>query len=232
MKGRLDIEWIAMKAGVKPANRVSISPERADETETRLRRDGFAVARSEHTIDFPGRDPSLILYVAPDADKALALADAEAQLLPPKNDNLSLDDEIVLHTRFGALLGFPSCCVAEFCSRLRHGITCRLDGSSAHEDFVAAECAAAASRHFLGRLNDLSPDRRARIVTFYPCRYDCPTASGYASAVFAAAQKMDPTAASELRAALLGEMNIGVDGTRGADAVRLPESLRVDFAEF
>ena len=39
---RLDIEWIAMKAGVKPANRVSIDPQRADEVETRLRRDGFA----------------------------------------------------------------------------------------------------------------------------------------------------------------------------------------------
>jgi hypothetical protein len=229
---RLDIEWIAMKAGVKPANRVSVEPRRADEVESRLRRDGFAVARSAGAVKFPGREPSTILYVAPDERKAMALAAAEARLLPSSDAKLPLDEEIALHTRFGELLGFPRCCVAEFCNRLRRGITCRIDGGVADEDFVAAECAARASRRFLGRLNDLSPDRRARIVTFYPCRYDCPAASDYAAAVFAAAAKMDATAAAELRAALLGEMHIGVDGTRGDAAAAMPGSLRVDFTIF
>lgn len=221
-----------MKAGVKPANRVSVAPERADETEVRLRRDGFAVVRSHDTVAFPGREPSTILYVAPSEEGARTLATAEAPLLPSASGKLSLDEEIVLHTRFGALLGFPHCCVAEFCNRLRRGITCRIDGGFADEDFVAAECAARASARFLGRLNDLSPDRRARLVTFYPCRYDCPVAADYAAAVFTAAVQRDPAAAAELRAALLGEMYIAVDGSRGAAAAAMPESLRVEFADF
>jgi hypothetical protein len=221
-----------MQAGIKPANRVSISPERAAEVEKRARREGFSVAHASHTVEFPGRAPSVILYLARDEANALALAEAEAPLLPPQNAKLQIDEELVFHSRLGQLLGFPSCCVEEFGARLRRGITCRLDGRTAHEDFVNAEYAARGSRQFLGRLNDLSPDRRARIVTFYPCRYDCPAASAYAEAVFAAALKMDAAAAAELRAALLGEMCIGVDGTRGPAASPPTEILAVDFATF
>jgi len=221
-----------MRAGVKPANRVSVPPERASEVETRARREGFAVAHSARSVEFPGRTPSMILYLARDEANARALAEAEAPLLPPLNAKLPLDEELVFHTRLGALLGFPSCCVEEFGARLRRGITRRLDGREAHEDFVAAECAARASQGFLGRLNDLSPDRHVRIVTFYPCRYDCPTASAYAEAVFAAAVKTDPTAAAELRDALLGEMRISVDGTRGDAASPPADTLTVDFASF
>lgn len=221
-----------MKAGVKPANRISITPDRADETEARLRRDGFAVVRSAHVVEFPGREPSTILYVAPDQDRAASLRDAESMLLPPHNAKLGLDQEVELHTRFGELLGFPSCCVEEFCVRLRHGITCRVDGGFADEDFVAAEYASRASGQFLGRLNDLSPDRRARIVTFYPCSYDCPQASDYARDVFAAAEKMDPSAAGALQQALLGTMHIAVDGARGDEAAARPDALHIEFKVF
>jgi hypothetical protein len=229
---RLDVEWIAMKAGIKPGNRVTIAPERAAEIETRARREGLSVARGLHMVEFPGRPPSVILYLAHDEAYALSLAKAEAPLLPPENATLRIDEELVFHARLGQLLGFPSCCVDEFGVRLQRGITRRLGGSDAHEDFVAAECAARGSRQFLGRLNDLLPDRRVRIVTFYPCRYDCPTASAYAAAVFAAAVKVDALAAAELRAALVGEMCIGVDGTRGPAATPLVETLDVDFATF
>jgi len=228
---RLDVEWIAMKAGIKPANRVSIAPERAAEVETRARREGFAVARAAHPVEFPGRPASLILYLAQDEAYALSVAEAEAPLLPG-SAKLGIDEELVHHVRLGQLLGFPRCCVDEFGARLRRGITRRLDGRDAHEDFVAAECAARGSQQFLGRLNDLSPDRRARIVTFYPCRYDCPAATAYAEAVAAAAQRVDAAAAAELRAALLGEMRIGVDGSRGPDASSRVETLAVDFPTF
>jgi hypothetical protein len=229
---RLDVEWIAMKAGIKPANRVSIDPDHAAEIEGRARREGFAVVRGAHPVEFPGRPPSVILYLAHDEPYAQSVAEAEALLLPPKNAQLRIDEELVLHARLGRLLGFPACCIEEFSIRLQRGITRRLDGSYADEDFVAAECAARRSQQFLGRLNDLSPDRRVRIVTFYPCRYDCPAASAYAAAVFAAAANVDALAADELRAALIGLMRISVDGTRGAAASPLVETLTVDFATF
>lgn len=227
----LDVEWLAVKARVKPATRVSIDPGRASELEARARRDGLAVARAAHVVEFPGRAPAAILYVAPDPAYARTVAEAELPLLPPGNERLSFETEVALHTDLGRLLGFPPCCVAEFCTRLRRGITTRRDGGQAHEDFVAAEAAAAASRALLGRLNDVSPDRRMRIVTFYPCRYDCPPAASYASAVFAAAMKVDPVAAAELRAALLGTMVVGIDGTRGPAALTA-EHLAIEFAEF
>jgi hypothetical protein len=78
----------------------------------------------------------------------------------------------------------------------------------------------------------LSPDRHTRLVTCYPCRYDCPAASSYATAVFNAAPKVDATAAGGLRAALLGEMHIGADGTRGLAASPFAETLTVHFATF
>ena len=228
---RLDIEWIAMKAGIKPATRVSVDPEHAAEIEVRARREGLFAVRGPHVVEFPGRPPAVILYLAHDEAHAVAVSRAEAPLLPPENAALSLDAELTLHSQLGQLLGFPTCCVREFGVRLRRGITSRLDGSYAHEDFVAAEAAVRGSQTFLARLNDLSPDRRMRIVTFYPCRYDCPLASAYAAAAFAAAEDVDAVAAAELRTALLGEMHIGVDGTRGHEALAR-ENLTIEFATF
>jgi hypothetical protein len=230
--GRLDIEWLAIKAGLKPANRVTVAPERAADLEARARREGLAVERGARMVEFPGRPPSLILYLSPNAALTRELATAEAPLLPPGSSRLSVDEAVPLHVRFGLLLGFPPCCVEEFGSRLRRGVTRRVGGGEAHEDFVAAEYAARASQSFLGRLNDLSPDRKVRIVTFYPCRYDCAAAAAYAAAVFAAAEAADRAAAQALRAALLGRMTIAVDGTRGTDAAQHGEILTVDFAEF
>src|SRR5262249_1122006 len=120
----------------------------------------------------------------------------------------------------------------EFCERIRRGVTRRLDGRHADENFVAAERAARASQRFCGRLNDLSPDRRARIITFFPCRYDCPEAASYAAGVFTEAERVDSIAASALRSALLGRMAIGVDGGRGAAASSRGEVLTVEFGEF
>src|SRR5882724_449822 len=108
---RVDIEWIAMKAGVKPANRISIDQGRAAEVEVRARRVGFAAVRGPHIVEFPGRPPAVILYVARDESYALAVAEAEAPLLPPENAGLSLEEEMILHARLGRLLGFPACCV-------------------------------------------------------------------------------------------------------------------------
>jgi hypothetical protein len=229
---RLDIEWLAIKAGLKPANRVTIAPERVSDLEARARREGFAVERAARVVEFPGRPPSLILYLSPSAERARELVDAEAPLLPPQSGRLPVDEAVRLHGRFGRLLGFPPCCVEEFGFRLRRGVTRRVNGGDAHEDFVAAECAARASQRFLGRLNDLSPNRTARLVTFYPCRYDCAAASRYAAGVFIAAEAADRAAARALRAALLGRMTIAVDGTRGAEVARHGEMLTLDFTEF
>ncbi len=230
--GHLDIEWIAMRAGVKPANRVTLEPARTAGLEARAHREGFAVARGAQLASFPGRPPAAVLYVSRDAQRVRELAEAEAPLLSGEHGRMAVEDAIPIHTRIGHLLGFPPCCIAEFCVRLRRGVTRRVAGRSAHEDFVAAECAARTSQRFFGRLNDLSPDRHVRIVTFYPCRYDCPTAADYAAAVFAHAERADAAAAAGLRAALLGTMSIAVDGRRGPAGSLDGEVLSLEFSEF
>lgn len=232
MNSRLDIEWLAIKAGLKPANRVTISPDRAAELEARARREGFAVEHGARMVEFPGRPPSQILYLSPSAERARELVDAEAPLLPPESNRLRVEEAVPLHARLGMLLGFPPCCVHEFGERLRRGVTRRLDGRDAHEDFVAAECAVRRSKQFLGRLNDLSPDRRVRIVTFYPCRYDCDVAADYALGVFKAAENQAPPEAAALRAALMQTASIAPDGGRGPTPQPQPETLTVEFSRF
>jgi len=228
---RLDVEWVAMKAGLKPANRVTIAPERVAELEARVQREGLAAVRAPHVITFPGRPPAVILYLSPDAARARALATAEAPLLAPDSPKLRVDEVVPLHLQLGHLLGFPECCVEEFVARLRRSVTRRRDGREAHEDFVAAEHAVHASTRFLGRLNDLAADRHVRIVTFYPCRYDCTAAALYAGQVFAAIESSSAAAAAALRAALLGTFSIAVDGRRGAVESSRTETLTVSFPD-
>lgn len=230
--GRVDVEWLAIRAGVKPASRVTISLEHAAQHEERARREGFAVARAADLVEFPGRPPAVILYVSPDAARARALVEVEAPLLPPIPGRVPIEVAAPLHAELGRLLGFPPCCVDEFGVRLQRGVTRRLDRREAHEDFVAAECAVRVSERFLGRLNDLSPDRRARIVTFYPCRYDCAAAADYAGAVYDHAQRHEAGFAAALREALVGEFSIGASGQRGRASEISGESLTVEFAEF
>ena len=230
--GSVDVEWLAIKAGVKPASRATIAVEHAPRLEERARREGFSVARAAELVEFPGRAPSVILYFSPDAARARQLVEVEAPLLPPIPGRVPIAIAAPLHAELGRLLGFPQCCVEEFGVRLNRGVTRRLDRREAHEDFVAAECAVGASRRFVGRLNDLAPDRRARIVTFYPCRYDCGAAAEYAGAVFAAAARSEPAFAAALRKALLGRFTIATNGERGPTAAADGESLTVEFDEF
>ncbi len=218
-----------MAAGLKPASRIAVDAGGADDAERRLRDAGMAVVR-RGPVPFGGRLPVVLLYVAPAAGGAREVAEVEARLLAERSPAITLEQAVALHRRLGLLLGFPACCVDEFCERVRRGVGRRLDGREAHEDFVAAEGAARASKRFLGRLNDLAADRRVRLVTFSPCRYDCPVAAGYAAGVFEAAGRSDPGGASALRSALLGRFSIGPDGARGTGGPG--DVVSLDFTEF
>ena len=231
--GRLDVEWIALDAGIKPANRLLMQPEYVDGLMQRAARRNLTVVRAEKVVEFPGRPPGIILYVAPTEAYALEMARTEGPILPTADVRLPVAEAIPYHRRFGELLGFPACCVEEFLHRLAGGVTRRERGGEGHEDFVAAERASARSKEFWGRLNDLSADRVARLVTFYPCRYDCEHAGRYASGVYEAALRVEPVAAAALRDALVGRGAIAVDGTRWREGVTLAgDVVAIDFARF
>lgn len=243
LPAHFDVEEVAMAAGLKPASRVTVEPGEADEAAERARERGLHVER-RGPVSLAGRSPVVLLYLSRDPALALGLAEAETPLVRP-GEPPSAEEAAAAHARLGRLLGFPACCVDAFCGRLRRGAEpagasrepepasgTRPDGGGEHEDFVAAEEALRASGRLLGRLNDLSSDRRVRLVTFYPCRYDCPAAADYAGALFAAAKEADPASAAALRSALLGRFTIASDGTRVGAPRPGSRHVALEFREF
>jgi len=198
-------EWLAFEAGLKAAIRV-VLPRHADlaalEQRVRLRSWGFfAPGRA---LAFAGGDQHLA-YVARDDDAARALAEAErASLCDDREERARRNAHV------GRLLGYPGCCADAFAERMRRGVTACLDGTTAHEDYAAAEAAAQASGALLGRLNNLLPDRaHPRLVTWYPCRYDCPASAAFATALLGVMRARTPDLAEAWSRALV--TRCGVD---------------------
>jgi len=231
-----DVDWLAFKVGLKPANRLTLGPEHEPKIVERARARGYAIARASRTVELPGREPEAVLYVARTAEYARDLAEAEAPILPGGPSRPPDAEVLRAHARLGELLGFPSCCTAAFTKRLARGVTRRASGGFAHEDFVAAEDAAAASRELLGRLNILLPDRTARLIAYYPCRFDCEPAARYAGAVFEQVARVAPGPAEALRTALLRRVALTANGGRqppgAATADETTEILELEFDKF
>ncbi|MBK8696329.1 MAG: hypothetical protein IPN17_29685 [Deltaproteobacteria bacterium] len=116
---RLDVEWLAFTAGLKPAVRRTVDPARADEVAARFVREGAAVLRADRHAVLGGRE-QVVLYAARSHDLAAALRDAEATVLP---GHPTVGDVVAAHRAVGAALGFPACCVGAFWERPARGWT-------------------------------------------------------------------------------------------------------------
>ena len=121
---RLDVEWLAFTAGLKPAVRRTVDPARADEVAARFTRDGAVVLRAERHAALGGREQA-VLYIARSHDLAAALRDAEASVLPGHPPE---GDVVAAHRAVGGALGFPGCCVDAFCERLARGVDRLVEG--------------------------------------------------------------------------------------------------------
>jgi hypothetical protein len=221
-------EWIPFSAGVKPALRHEVPHARVEELVQWARRHGFVAAVAEENL----RTPDAVVYVARTPEQVRALACADAPIVRAPAGSIPSAELVRLQGRVGELLGYPACCVEAFVRRVEREVHRRIGGGEAHEHFVAAEEAAARTSVFHGRLNDLLPQRAARLVSFFPCRYDCPAALAWADGVFAAIEARAPKLARELGEALVGRMVIGADGAR-ADAVGAEvEALEIAFERF
>lgn len=231
---RVDVEWCALRAGVKPALRTSIEPAFAGQAAARMREAGYSVIQAGRDLRWPGGQSQAILYVARSESLAEALRDAEAPVLPGGPPRPPSPDVLAAHERVGTLLGFPPCCIDSYLARLRRGVGTRAGGGTAHEDFVAAEDAAGRSRLLHGRLNEILRTRGPCLLSFYPCRFDCSRALAYADAALAAVRSEDPEAAARLCAALAVPLWIHVEGPRGLEEEPPPagDLLRLDFRRF
>jgi hypothetical protein len=185
---RIDVEWIALRAGIKPAIRRTADPAEADEMEARLRRRGAALLRSVGYA-IGARPPIVVLYAARSMRDAEVLRDAEAPLLSGCWQPTEL--QVRCNLEVGRRLGYPRCCVEAFCDRVARGSGILAEGSPVRvvEAYVAARDAWVPRPH--PWLNERWLDAHIRWITFEPCRYDCPLALRIAAATRHEVRKLD-----------------------------------------
>ncbi len=193
---KVDVELLALLAGLKPALRQTVEPAEAAATVTRFGGLGLSVTVRAWTP--PGMRELRVLYVAPTARVADALAQAEAASLARQ---ISTAVTVESCRNVGRQLGYPSCCIESFVERLAHGRS---------GDFAAAQDAwVAAPRRWL---NNLLFD--VRLLTFEPCRYDCAPALAYAETLLGVLGAQDAQHAEAL------------DRSLGRDVVVAPHDAR------
>ncbi len=201
-----DPEWTALQASLKPAVRMTMAEPRARALADRMRSRGLACALGETTK--PGE---IALYVARDRGRVEAIVAAERATM----QGASVEARLAGHEALGALLGYPSCCVAAFVARAR-----TFDGPGsplrvAHEDVVHARAALAAVTSMpRAHANSLLWGSRRHLVTFYPCAFDCVRAVRYAMALERELAKRAPAATEALMRDLAGTVALDVDGAR------------------
>ena len=222
-------EWLAFEAGLKAAIRV-VLPQHANlaALEQRVHARSWGFFAPEHALEFTGGDQHLA-YVARDDAAARALADAErASMCDDREERARRNAHV------GRLLGYPGCCADAFAERMRRGVTTCLDGTTAHEDYAAAEAAARASGTFLGRLNNLLPDRaHPRLITWYPCRYDCPASAEFAAALMGVLRDRTPDLAAAWSRALVTRCGVDRSGRHLAEGEHSDDDpLWLEFPTF
>lgn len=225
-------EWIAFEAGLKSAIRVVLPGPGAVEALARaVRARAWGFFAADDLVQFPSGAQRIGYIARTDAD-ARALADAEAPSEP--GGRRVADNSASKNALVGRLLGYPPCCADAFAQRMSRDVHTCPDGRYAHEDYVAAATALRASGRLLGRLNNLLPDRGSpRLITYYPCRYDCPAAGAFAGALLAAVAQRSPRQAALWRASLVGRRGIDRRGRRLGPGETSPhDPLWLDFDEF
>jgi hypothetical protein len=230
---RLDVEWLAFSAGLKPAVRRTVDPARADEVLARFTREGAVVLRADRHAVLGGRE-QVVLYAARSHDLAAALRDAESSVLP---GHAPAGDALAAHRAVGIALGFPACCVEAFCVRLARGVDRLVDGGLGGyaEDYVASRAAWVSAPD--ARVNPLLMRAGAQLVSFYPCRFDCARAVALAESVRAVVAARDAGAARGLMATLSRAVVIASDGARaqvvveGATVARAAAPTREGVAD-
>lgn len=221
-------EWIAFEAGLKSAIRVVVAgPEEIADLAASVRSRGWGFYAPSEPVRFSSYTQR-IAYVARTDDDARALADIEAPAGPDGARCASGD--AAQNERLGVGLGYPACCTAAFARRITLGVTRCPDGSLEHEDYAAAAWALADTTAPHWTLNNLLPDPDPpRLVTWFPCRYDCEATRRYAEALFAIMEAVSPTLAATWRAALQQRTGVGRDGGRTTLPTDDADVLWIDF---
>lgn len=213
----VNAENAALFAGAKPAVRSTIDPEHLDALCRRYAARGVFVELVEPS---PGRFPvgTMIVCASKDPERAKQLAEAEAAIKPghsPRDINV----------RIGELLGYPDCCNAAF-SRYANR-------ERRWQASIWPRVARAWVPRPHPRLNVLRFVERLHLISFDPCRYDCPAAIAIADRIASACAHERPEATALLDAALARDIAINRMGVRAEVVLeRRDERLQIADARF
>ncbi len=176
---RIDTEWLALRAGLKPGIRLAADVTAASAIAERYRRCGCAVVLSHARIGLERR-ARVLIYVGGSAQAAAGLRATEAHLLDP---HTTPRDQAFFTRELGTRLGYPRCCVDAFAERTRRGGGHLRDGDrDRHDpDYVHVHEAWVARPDW--RLNNLLMTHHLRLISFAPCRFDCASALAQALAI-------------------------------------------------
>lgn len=217
MSRPLDIEYLAFRAGLKPAIRLSAEPGRGDAIAERYASLGCAIARGTGLIFIGQRELLLeFVYVAHTQADADGLRDAEVPTLQPE-DTTPLEVALKATREVGLRLGYPACCVDVCCARLKTRRALIKVGNSlgtASQAYHAVRDAWVPAPRW--QLNDLLFTVRKSILSFEPCSYACDTATRYADAVLEVIEEMDPVARESIERALKRSLAVNMRGARAA----------------
>jgi hypothetical protein len=215
MAGRVDVEYHAFRAGLKPAIRLSAEPGRAAPMVERYTSLGCAVVTAEAELlnDAGGPDRRVeVLYVARSLADAEALRAAEE---PIRGRRVPVDTGVRAVREVGLRLGYPACCVEACCERYHRRVAAR--GFRAAQAWYAARDAWVPAPRW--QIDDLMFAARASIISFEPCTYVCDAATKLADDILAVIAKVDAQARADLERKL--RRNVAIDARGGRAVVTL-----------
>jgi hypothetical protein len=229
MGKRIDAEYHALRAGLKPAIRASARPEEVAAMVARYEAFGCVVLTAEAMIAGPrssSRHPIEVLYIARAREEAEALRAAEEPLRSVEES--PIDQGVAAMREVGLRLGYPPCCVEACCARYRRRCeAARFDPGTPAQAYYAARDAWTPNPRW--QLDDLMFAARASVISFEPCTYVCDAATSYADALLAVLARIDPEARSVLESQL--KRNVAIDTHGGRAIVSLDASRQIVRSE-
>ncbi|MCA9696987.1 MAG: hypothetical protein KC431_05645 [Myxococcales bacterium] len=197
-EGTFDLEALAFARGLKPARRICSGADDAMATAHAALRAGYSVCVLSQLEVYPDR-PTLT-FVARDAGTAAALAESELQQFV--EDRARAAQGI---RDCGRLLGYPRCCVEAFMDSVAREPTVVADGlpsarAGALGNWVRFDAAWVPRADPL--LNTLLLGEHLGLLSFDPCRFDCPAARAIAEPFAAVVAAELPRLWQDMRTAL------------------------------
>lgn len=207
---RVDTEWLALRAGLKPGLRLAADAASAPEIAERYQRHGCSVALAHARIGLERR-ARVLVYVGATAQIAAGLRATERHLLEP---HISPRDRAFFTRELGMRLGYPTCCVDAFAERTRRGGGLLRDGDPERHDPDYVHVHEAWVDKPDWRLNTLLMPHHARLISFAACRLDCAAAAAQAGEIHRLVAAEAPAALPVLEDMLARPLVIGPDGAR------------------